>query len=199
MIPRLSAASCAAMLFALGVAPADAALNAYLNLKGQRIVTVGVGPEKNRVIVTFHLGTGPVSWAYDPGTGTITQLPQVVENVSPNSGIGIVVKKNPGTAGTHRLTANSNGTTFDLPETMDPGNYDIVVTVPAHAVNTKGTGAQNVRMSSTATGASMTSASASKSLPAQTMLLTFHVVVDAKGKLRLDSNVPMIKPAIQAL
>ena len=112
----------------------------------------------------------------------------MVENVNPNTGIGVVVKKNPGSSAA-RLTANSDGTKFNMPDTMDPGNYDIVVSVPAHAVNTKGTGAQNVRMSSTATGASMTSASASKSLPAQTMLLTFHVVVDAKGKLRLDSNV----------
>lgn len=102
------------------------------------------------------------TWAYDPASGTITQLPQVVENTNPTTGIGVVVKKNPGSSAA-RLTANSDGMTFDLPDAMDPGNYEIVITVPVHAINTKGAGSGNRTI-------------ASASWPAT---LTFHVVVQA--------------------
>ena len=119
---------------------------------------IAAGQLGNRVIVTFHLGSGPVSWAYDPAAGTITQLPEPAENLSPTQGIGVVVKKNPGSSAA-RVTGDGNGG-FALPTDLTPGNYDIVVSVPAHAVNTKGTGAN--RMASTT------------SKPAT---ITFHVIV----------------------
>ncbi len=48
---------------------------------------------------------------------------------------------------------------------MDPGDYDIVISIPAHAVNTKGTG--SVRMAGGTSGGSK---------PAT---LTFHIIVGA--------------------
>ncbi len=98
-----------------------------------------IGSHAGRCIVTLHLGSGPVSWAYDPATGTITQLPEVVENTNPNSGIGVVVKKNPGSSAA-RLIGDLDGTTFDVPAATYPGNYDIV-SRSRTAINTKGTGA----------------------------------------------------------
>jgi lactate dehydrogenase-like 2-hydroxyacid dehydrogenase len=50
------------------------------------------------VIVTLHLASATTSWRCDPATGTVTQLPTVAENTNPNSGIGVVIKKNPGSA-----------------------------------------------------------------------------------------------------
>jgi hypothetical protein len=128
-----------------------------------------------------------VSYAYNPENNNVNQLPTLAENVNPTTGIGIVVKKNPGSPNTaYRLVGpDSHGTWTIDSSTMPAGNYNIVVTVQAHAVNTKGTG--STRMTSS-TGASMANASAA--LPAKTMLLTFHFVVDDKGNMTMDSRMP---------
>lgn len=137
-------------------------------------VMVGLGPEGHRLIVTIA-GT---SFAYNPANGNVNQLPTPAENISPTTGIGIVVKKNPGSSAAPVSGPDSHGAWTIDPSTMTAGNYNIVVTVQAHAINTKGTG---VAGRTTSSSTSMTSASAAKALPAQTMLLTFHVVVDSKG------------------
>ena len=117
------------------------------------------------VIVTLHLASATTSWRCDPTSGSVTQLPQPVENANPTSGIGVVVKKNPGSSAA-RVTADSSGR-FMLPSGMSEGNYDIVITLPAHAVNPEVTGAASARVA------------ASKGAT-----ITIPIAVGANGKIR---------------
>ncbi len=157
MILRFSAAICAAMFLTTSTAMAGTTGNGWsspaprakaagynwIQASFDKGYSRSASSTTNRVIITLHVASTS-TWAYDPASGSITQLPQPVENVSPTTGIGIVVKKNPGSSAV-RLSPSPDGMTFALPDTMDSGNYDIVITVPGHAINTKGTGAQNGR------------------------------------------------------
>ena len=150
------AAACAAMLFALSTAAAPAgvpnglvAASASSRQHSPLIIKVGLGPEGHRVIVTIGCRTytagrfalDPDSFAYNPVDGNINQLPTPAENVNPTSGIGVVIKRSPGQNYSRVSGPDSHGTWTIDPSTMPAGNYEIVVTVPAHAINTKGTGA----------------------------------------------------------
>lgn len=158
-------------------------------------VTVGLGPENHRVIVEFGYDiaahkTTIASYAYNPANGNVNQLPSPEENANPTSGIGVVVKcpppKGPCSAAT-RTVPLTNGVGSLSPFMPEAGTYTVVVTVQANAINKKGTGAPN----RTSSGASMTTSSATKALPAHTMLLTFDVVVDSKGNMTMD---PKLQP-----
>ncbi len=175
------AAACAAMLFALSIAAASADTPAHSWTKLR--VTVGIGPEGHRVIVTTNFektgGANPLitSYAYNPDIGNITHLPQVVENTNPNSGIGIVVKKNSGSGMGAALNGpDAQGTWAIDPASLIAGNYNIVVTVPAHII--------------------ISPRDPQSGLPKQRMLLTFHVVADADGNMTIDPKMlPSVKPA----
>lgn len=57
-----------------------------------------------------------------------------------------------------------------LPSGMSEGNYDIAITVPAHAINTKGSGAV-LRTAMT-----------------KPVTMTFHAIVNRKGAAHLDPS-----------
>lgn len=182
-----AAAACAAFVLASAV-PAmagsmgnGAAQRAAAAKAAGHTVNVGLGPEGQRVMVTIA-GT---SFAYNPANGSVNQMPTPAENLNPVQGVGVVVKRNPGSSAA-RVTGNGNGTWAIDPSTLTAGNYDIVVTVQAHAVNTKGTGGVQGRMASSDASAS---ASATATLPAKTTNVTFHVTVDAKGNMRIDPSM----------
>ena len=192
-----AAAACAAMLFGLSVAAAPAAGPILGSLvkggknPGGNAFMVGLGPQGQRVVVTLHFAS-VVSYAYDPATSTVTPLPTPMYNSNPIGGIGVVIKKNPGGSAERMPSPVTVDPTYPnlyhFASSIAPGTYDIVVTVQAHAINTKGTGGQNGRMA--ATGASMTSASATTALPAKTMLLTLHIIVDAEGNKTMNPKMP---------
>ena len=162
---RMSAAfACLALVFGSALSASASAPIRGITVKGghNHRLTVGLGPQGHRVIVTLQLDSTS-SWAYDPAAGSLNEVPTPEEQSKPIGGIGIVVKKNPGSS-EHRPTGDSDGG-FTLPTDLTPGNYDIVISVPAHAVNTKGTGA---------IGRSMAGGTSGGSKPAT---LTFHVIV----------------------
>ncbi len=131
-----------------------------------------------KVVIVLHI-TSPAAYAYDPASGGLAPLtPVPAENTNPIGGIGVVVKKNPGTgSGAERMAPDASGGVFAFPSSMEPGNYDITVTLPAHAVNTKGTGSTNRVMASK--GAA----------------ITLHVTVDSKGDIRVNhSTLPLVVP-----
>lgn len=195
---KLSAAAACAILILTGASAAMAGTtgNGWQQRQAAakstgHTVTVGLGPENHRVIVTIATGNADgsnaqlTSYAYNLADSEINQLPTPTENTNPIGGIGIVVKKNPGSSAGPSCREVSAGTWTIDPSSLTTGNYNIVVIVQAHAVNTKGTGANRM-----ASSASMTSASSTTTaLPAKTMLLTFHVTVDSKGNMRSDSNM----------
>ncbi len=104
MIARVSAMlACVAILLPLSaVGEVTFGYNIKAN-KGLRS-TGGHG-----VVITLHLASTS-SWLYDPATGGLNQLPTPEENANPTTGIGIVVKKNPGSS-EYRLVANADGAT----------------------------------------------------------------------------------------
>jgi hypothetical protein len=157
---RMSAAfACVALAFGSSLTASASIPIKGITVKGGRTVTVGLGPQGHRVIVTLQLDSTS-SWAYDPASGGLNQLPTPEEQWKPISGIGIVVKKNPGNPSPANAIGDGG---FTLPTDLTPGNYDIVISVPAHAISTKGTG--SVRMAGGTSGGSK---------PAT---LTFHVIV----------------------
>jgi hypothetical protein len=160
-IPTAAIGAIAILAMSTSVASASAPIRG-ITVKGGHNPHLTAGQLGHRFIVSFPFPGGAASWAYDPATGGLNQLPTPEEQSKPLAGIGIVVKKNPGSSAA-RFTASSNGTTFDLPATMDPGNYDVVISLPAHAVNTKGTG--TTRMAGGSSGGSK---------PAT---ITFHITV----------------------
>ena len=161
MLRLFSAAIGAAMLLTTSAAMAGTTGNGSTAVAPATYsLKVGLGPQGHRLIVTLHLASTS-SWAYDPSTGSLNQLPTPEENLNPTTGIGIVVKQPPASSA-HRTNSDGNGG-FTLPTDLTPGNYDIVISVPAHAINTKGTG--GVRMAGGTSGGSK---------PAT---LTFHVIV----------------------
>lgn len=195
---RLSfAAACAVALFALSAIPTPASTPIRgATVKGGKnpspnLFMVGTGPEGMRVLVTFHYEK-ITTYAYDPSAGTLNQLPQPMYNTNPNSGIGIVVKKNPGSSAAR--TVPLDGGIGDLtPYLEGDGTYNLVVTVHAMAINTKGSGAQNGRM---AVSSASSGAMVSSGLPKVPMELVFTlqvthgqvVVINAVVKVRTKSN-----------
>jgi hypothetical protein len=180
---------CAALLFSSSIisataapaaVPMSASTTATVATRGS--ITVGIYsprdlhsglPSGERVLIVLHIAT-PMAYAYDPATGgftTVTPIP--AENTNPTTGIGIVVKKNPGQS-QYRVAPDSSGGTFAFPSTMAIGNYDIVITVPHNAINTKGTGCTRVGCNKGAT-------------------ITLHVSVGAKGNLRVtEGTLPAV-------
>lgn len=144
MIPRLSAAICAAMFVTTSLAMAGTTGNGWSQRAAASTtytLRVGTGSDSHthKVIVTLHLASS-ASWAYDPSSGGVSQLPSTVDNLNPIGGIGIVVKKNPGGSAERVIgDLNGDGVATFMPN-IPPGSYDIVISVPAHAINTKGTG-----------------------------------------------------------
>ena len=135
--------------------------------------------------------TLPIIWgyAYDPDAGTITPVPSQLVSAGPIRGSAVKVGKNPG--GDYVGLVMSNGSA-SLPSPMDPGKYNIVVTVPAHAINAINTGSGAVARTAAAGTASAT---ATVALPKQPMLLTFHVVVDGKGHMTMSQTM---RPSVTA-
>lgn len=150
-----------------------------------RSVTVLLGPEGHRVIVTIATSNADgsnvqrTSYAYNPANGNVNPTPQQSVDSVPIKGTVVKGGKNPG--GNYTAQRVINDAVWAINPAMTAGNYNIVVTIPANAINVKGTGASN----RTASGAS-TSAT---TLPAKAMDLTFHITVDAKGNMRIDSSM----------
>ncbi len=176
-IPTAAIGAAAILAMSTSLAFASAPIKGVV-IKGGQNPHLTAGQLGHRVIVTLQLDSTS-SWAYDPATGGLNQLPTPEEQSKPIGGIGIVVKKNPGSSAA-RVTGDGNGG-FALPTDLTPGNYDIVISVPAHAVNTKGTG--SVRMAgatSTPEPSSKKHVSNIKWTPGKATVgatLTFHIIV----------------------
>jgi len=137
-----------------------------------------LGPDP-KVTIVLHIAT-PAAWTYDPASGalsSLTPVPQMNEN--PIGGIGIVVKKNPapkkrGYPTPMPMNPNPRGSSAEraeatvsyptpmpmnpdgvvaFPPNMDPGNYDVVVTIAARKLP-------------------------QKTAYAKSATITFHVIVD---------------------
>ena len=123
----LLAAACAGLALGGGSALAGAPIKGVIVKGGHN-----PGSSAGKMLVTLNL-TEPQTWAYDPKGGTLLPAePEPSEIVDPVPGIGIVVKKNPG-GGASILQPGKTGQ-YDLPEKMDNGMYDLVVTLPAEAL-----------------------------------------------------------------
>ena len=155
-----------------------------------------VGSQAGRCIVTFHLGSGPVSWAYDPASGSLirncrrpwrTRIPSAVSALS--------LRRIPGSSAARVIgDLDGDGVATFMPN-IPAGNYDIVVSVPAHAISTKGTGA----VGRTAAGATSTPEPSSKKhvsnikwTPGKAKVgittLTFHITVQPPQPQENSSN-----------
>ncbi len=123
-----------------------------------------------KVVIVLHI-TSPAAYTYDPESGVfapMTTEPQ--ENHNPIGGIRLVVKRNPG-GSAERMVGETNGDgIYAFPSSMEVGNYDIVMTMPAHAINLKGTAAANRAM--VFNGAA----------------IVLYVAVDSKGNIRVTKN-----------
>ena len=181
-------AACAGMLFQGSATCASAGTPWAGSCVTHHCVTVGVAHEGQRVIVTIK-GTASTSWAYNPAHGSINQMREPSAYSVPIKGTVVKGGKNPG--GNYvNMIVDANGTA-QFPATMAAGNYGLVVTVPAHAINSNGAGARNGRMASVHSS----SASPTTALPTKPVQLTFHVVIDAKGNMTMDPKMP---PAVAA-
>ena len=125
----------------------------------------GHGYASGRFIIELHLASVS-TYAYDPASGTINPIPQQSVEGAPVKGLTVKGGKNPGGNVAGRVIGDFDGdgvATFE--SNLPAGNYDIVITVPPHAINTKGAGANNRSMAGGKSGGSK---------PAT---LTFHAIV----------------------
>jgi hypothetical protein len=158
---------------------------------------VGVSVEAPGVVVTLALSQNGgksqtvTSYAWGPKGDTLNQVPTPAENVNPTSGIGVVVKKNPGSSAARTVPLDGDGIGDLTPDLDGDGVYDIIVTVAANAINSKGTGANRMASSSASMAAPATSGMPKHAVDLVFTLQVTHgqvVVIKAITKQRTKSN-----------
>ena len=128
---------------------------------------VTVRSQGDVAVITLHLSR-PEAWSYNMATGELTPTTAGrQENVSPTSGVGVVVKKNPGSSAARTLPSQGGGANLS---SLGEGGYDLSVSFP----KTASAAAPNAR------------------LRPQTVVVTFHIIVNAEGITRDASIQPTV-------
>jgi len=171
---------CAALVFAsTSAAMAGTTSNGASMAAPAATNTISVGQSGSHVVIVLRIAT-PAAWTYDPASGGLSLLTPVPQmNQSPIGGIGLVVTKNPapkkrGYPTPMPMNPNPRGSSaaradatvsyptpmpmnpdgvVAFPPNMDPGNYDVVVTIAARKLP-------------------------QKTAYAKSATITFHVIVD---------------------
>ena len=170
--------------------------------------TISVGQSGSHIVIVLCIAT-PAAWTYDPASGGLSLLTPVPQmNQNPIGGIGLVVTKNPapkkrgyptpmpmnpnprGSSAARAdatvsyptpMPMNPNGVAA-FPPNMDSGNYDIVISIPAHAISTTGTGGTAARMNHWYSFNNERSAT-----------ITFHVIVEPMNSASSEPQPRRVK------
>jgi hypothetical protein len=98
-----------------------------------KAMTLHIGMDASGEVIVQE---GSSAFSLDPATGkTMATQPEPAENAHPIPGIGIVVKRNPGTSAERAIPVGGDGNAL-IPSDLEDGSYDLTIRIPRSSLAT---------------------------------------------------------------